>query len=36
MKWNACGTKVVKRGLMSISTVEAEKRFVHCTQEKTA
>ena len=36
MIWNACGTTVVKRGLMSINTVVVEKRFVHCTQEKTA
>lgn len=30
-----CGTKAVKRGLMSINTVAAGKRFVRCTQEKT-
>ena len=29
------GTKVVKRGLMSINIVVAEKHFVHCTQGKT-
>lgn len=33
---DAYGTKAVKRGLMSINTVVAEKRFVHCTQGKTA
>ena len=32
--WNKL-TKVVKRGLMSINIVVAEKRFVHCTQGKT-
>lgn len=35
MTWNVYGTKVVKRGLMSINIVVAEKRFVHCTQGKT-
>lgn len=35
MTWNVYETKVVKRGLMSINIVVAEKRFVHCTQGKT-
>ena len=31
--WNKGG--ILKRGLMSINIVVAEKRFVHCTQGKT-
>lgn len=34
MTWNACGTKAVKRGFMSINSVVVGKRFVPCTQEE--